>query len=217
MRGWAASPAACICRLTGRSSSCRAVTRVPRNVLLLPAPFPLEQHVLSVFRTQRVEKILFDLSTVTCKATITLHCENGGCWLCLTPVVGWLQHAAMALAWQAGAAGLVGVRRFLCYFTALACPRAGLTKSYKLPTMDSEILQATVDKQQFAVRLTAETAAISRLLARWVGAAANAVGPAGWMDAAAGLLGDWSASLVWYGVESTPCLSCSMPAWPLTK
>lgn len=37
-------------------------------------------------------------------------------------------------------------------------------KSFKLPTMDSEILQATVDKQQFAVRLTAETAAISRLL-----------------------------------------------------
>ncbi len=44
---------------------------------------------------------------------------------------------------------------------------AGLTKSYKLPTMDSEILQATVDKQQFAVRLAAETAAFSRLLARW--------------------------------------------------
>ncbi|KAI7844934.1 hypothetical protein COHA_001581 [Chlorella ohadii] len=77
----------------------------------------LMKHVLSVFRTQRVEKILFDLSTVTCKATITLHCENG------------------------------------------------LTKSYKLPTMDSEILQATVDKQQFAVRLAAETAAFSRLLA----------------------------------------------------
>ncbi|PRW61626.1 Cell cycle checkpoint control RAD9A [Chlorella sorokiniana] len=77
----------------------------------------LMKHVLSVFRTQRVDKILFDLSTVTCKATITLHCENG------------------------------------------------LTKSYKLPTMDSEILQATVDKQQFAVRITAETAAFSRLLA----------------------------------------------------
>ena len=30
--------------------------------------------------------------------------------------------------------------------------------------MDSEILQATVDKQQFAVRLTAETPAIARLL-----------------------------------------------------
>lgn len=52
---------------------------------------------------------------------------------------------------------------------------AGLTKSYKLPTMDSEILQATVDKQQFAVRITAETAAFSRLLARWVLAGASAV------------------------------------------
>ncbi|KAI3432588.1 hypothetical protein D9Q98_004136 [Chlorella vulgaris] len=76
----------------------------------------LMKHVLSVFRTQKVSKILFDLNTASCKATITLHCENG------------------------------------------------LVKSFKLPTMDSEILQATVDKQQFAVRLTAETAAISRLL-----------------------------------------------------
>jgi hypothetical protein len=42
---------------------------------------------------------------------------------------------------------------------------AGLVKSYKLPTLDSEILQANVDKQQFAVRLTAGTPAIARLLA----------------------------------------------------
>lgn len=105
---------------TGRPSSWRDVTRAPRNVVLpLPAPFPLEQHVLSVFRTQRVEKILFDLSTVTCKATITLHCENGGCWLCLMHVVGWLRHAAVTLAWQAGAAGLVPIRPFLCCFTTL--------------------------------------------------------------------------------------------------
>ncbi|KAL4452547.1 hypothetical protein ABPG75_008209 [Micractinium tetrahymenae] len=76
----------------------------------------LMKHVLSVFRTQRVAKILFDLSTTDCRATVTLHCENG------------------------------------------------LVKSYKLPTMDSEILQATVDKQQFAVRLSAEAPAISRLL-----------------------------------------------------
>ncbi|EFN51476.1 hypothetical protein CHLNCDRAFT_140230 [Chlorella variabilis] len=76
----------------------------------------LIKHVLSVFRTQRVNNILFDLDTALCKATITLHCENG------------------------------------------------LVKSYRLPTMDSEILQATVDKQQFAVRLTAETPAIARLL-----------------------------------------------------
>ena len=34
--------------------------------------------------------------------------------------------------------------------------------------MDSEILQATVDKQQFAVRVTADTSAWSRLLGRWV-------------------------------------------------
>lgn len=52
-------------------------------------------------------------------------------------------------------------------FLPCPCPvPAGLTKSYQLPTLDSEILQATVDKQQFAVRLTAETAAVSRLLAR---------------------------------------------------
>ena len=38
-------------------------------------------------------------------------------------------------------------------------------KSYVLPTLDSEILQATVDKDQFAVRLEAETAALGRLLA----------------------------------------------------
>lgn len=37
------------------------------------------QHVLSVFRTQRVARILFDLSTADCRATVTLHCENGGC------------------------------------------------------------------------------------------------------------------------------------------
>lgn len=36
------------------------------------------QHVLSVFRTQRVAKVLFDLSTADCRATMTLHCENGG-------------------------------------------------------------------------------------------------------------------------------------------
>ena len=44
------------------------------------------QHVMSVFRTQRVTKILFDLDTATCKATVTLHCENGalrcGVWSC---------------------------------------------------------------------------------------------------------------------------------------
>ncbi len=44
----------------------------------LCAPWPSMQHVLSVFRTQRVAKVLFDLSTTDCRATVTLHCENGG-------------------------------------------------------------------------------------------------------------------------------------------
>lgn len=55
-----------------------------------PACLPLAQHVLSVFRTQRVSKILFNLCTEDCRATVTLHCENGvlsgavqllGCWV----------------------------------------------------------------------------------------------------------------------------------------
>lgn len=36
------------------------------------------QHILAIFRTQRVEKIAFELRTADAAVTIALHCENGG-------------------------------------------------------------------------------------------------------------------------------------------
>ena len=102
--------------------------------------------MLSVFRTQKVGKLLFDLDTARCKATVTLFCDNG---------VGSAGSCRRAVASRAALGWFKPVSSLPC---------AGLVKSYTLTTMDAEILQATVDKQQFAVRITAETSAISRLL-----------------------------------------------------
>lgn len=125
------------------ASPCRCP---PRCAPPAPSPAPRPQHVLSVFRTQRVERILFDLSTVTCKATVTLHCENGARGSC----------ACRRLCRRARpAAGAAGGG---CWPPARSCSLArppslggppwrapaGLVKSYKVPTMDSEILQVAV-------------------------------------------------------------------------
>ena len=102
------------------------------------------QHVLSVFRTQRVEKILFDLSTVTCKATITLHCENGG--LPAVPLDCWWRADFEIPQHGQRAAGLVCKKPHAVPTTVTGPstfssmlgsnrPCAGLTNSYKLPTI----------------------------------------------------------------------------------
>lgn len=54
-----------------------ATSATPPRLAPLSPLAPALQHVLSTFRTQRVSKILFDLSTDTSRATVTLHCENG--------------------------------------------------------------------------------------------------------------------------------------------
>ena len=91
---------------------------------------------MSVFRTQRVTKILFHLDTATCKATVTLHCENGAlrCAVCAASMPRSRPPAYVPTCLPA------------CQpFTPapIVCPPApaGLVKSYRLPTMDSEILQ----------------------------------------------------------------------------
>jgi hypothetical protein len=37
----------------------------------------LVQHILSTFRTQRVNKIVFELKTIDSRAVVTLFCDNG--------------------------------------------------------------------------------------------------------------------------------------------
>lgn len=95
------------------------------------------QHVLSVFRTQRVQRIHFDLSTADCRATVTLHCENGGRGDGRMGGGGLLQ--LQGGRWHRRRRSFEGPwdpPRLLPIQ-----PTAGLTKSYRLPTLDSEILQ----------------------------------------------------------------------------
>ena len=101
---------------------------------------------MSVFRTQRVTKILFHLDTATCKATVTLHCENGAL-RCAALRCAALRCAVCAASMpRSRPPAYVPTCLPACQpFTPapIVCPPApaGLVKSYRLPTMDSEILQ----------------------------------------------------------------------------
>ncbi len=60
-------PGQCVLSLRASSSLC-TVARTSAWCL---------QHVLSTFRTQRVNKIVFELKAVNSRATVTLYCDNG--------------------------------------------------------------------------------------------------------------------------------------------
>jgi hypothetical protein len=141
---------------------------------------PPLQHILAAFRSQKVEKVLFDLNTARARATVTLHCENGAAAAAprscpsLPSARGGGYHIVCAHSQSCVRSPVCpplscpvsrsSPAASLASFSLLLPAAAGLVKTYKLPTLASEILQASVDKQQFAVRLTAEAAAMSRLL-----------------------------------------------------
>ncbi len=132
------------------------------------------QHVLTVFRTQRISRLTLHLESDANTLLLVVHADNG-------EPNSPASHKRQAL-YRAALVVQLSLPAFQS-MQLLANPRtpnstfamsvlsdhasrriwpAGLEKRYTVPCLEAEILQATVDKDMFPIYLLAEAAELSR-------------------------------------------------------
>ncbi len=142
---------------------------------MMSSSFMSVQHVLTVFRTQRISRLTLHLESDANTLLLVVHADNG-------EPNSPASHNRQAL-YQAALAFQLSLPAFQST-QLLANPRtpnstfamsvllsnhastciwsAGLEKRYTVPCLEAEILQATVDKDMFPIYLLAEAAELSR-------------------------------------------------------
>lgn len=120
------------------------------------------QHVLTVFRTQKIVRLLLHLSAKDSTLTMVVHADNGNSPSAFQPCALDSPYKTLCvLIYSHQLPSLPHMLANLMLCSSCAC-FTGLAKRYTLNCLESEIMQATVDKESLPTFLLAEASELSR-------------------------------------------------------